>query len=156
MKACSPLFVLMSPQDGWTAAVFRELCQWLQPDGRFQDLTHLAVASFNMEGLCFLPVRQASLQNSLFFPPWQFGLSGLREVSRSLKLPLLCRLSSGEEQVEMFVYTALLAWPGSGRAAQSRAPQATDKGVNQKPVVRLGLLLPASSGPATSNTFHRH
>lgn len=73
-------------------------------------------------------------------------------------LPLPCRLSAKEASLERTSGNVCLQGPfGLARkwesSTQSSTPRATDKGVNQKPV-QLGLLLPASSGPATSNTFH--
>lgn len=59
--------------------------------------------------------------------PRQFGLSGLREASRSLPLPLLISLPEGnhwDKHMEIpCLHTALLAWEGSGRVTQKAACQ---------------------------------
>lgn len=98
VKACSPPFVLTSPQDGRTAGVFRGLSHQLQADGRFQELMHLAGVLQHVRAL-IAAMGQDNLQNNVF-PSRQFGLSGLREVSRSLLLPVPSHRSTSEKSLE--------------------------------------------------------
>lgn len=91
------------------------------------------------------------------FSPRQFRLPRLREISRSLLLPLPCHFSTSEKSLEQTSGNVYLHSPfGQARKWESSTPKVIHKGVNQKPVVQLGLLLPDSSGPGTSNTFHSH
>lgn len=152
-----PLFVRTPPQDGWTAAVFRGLSQWLQPDGRFQELIDLAVTSFNMLRALLPAKGTGQFAKKVRFSPRQFRLTRLREISRSLLLPLPCHFSTSEKSLEQTSGNVDLHSPfGQARKWESSMPKVIHKGVNQKPVVQLGLLLPDSSGPGTSNTFHSH